>query len=79
MTSNPETRIGVEAPIERLLNDYEAQCAQCREPVAMHDLDWPSEQTISTGAPVTLRWIPFQISGALPAGSRRCRSRPVPV
>ena len=33
-----ETRIGVEVPIERLLNDYQAQFAQYRELVATLDL-----------------------------------------
>jgi uncharacterized damage-inducible protein DinB len=52
-----EMRIGVEIPIVQLLAEYEAQCARYRELVASLDLDTPSKGKISTGEPVTLRWI----------------------
>src|SRR6266545_3883004 len=45
----------------RLLEEYEAQCARNRELAAGLDLDTPSKRTISTGEPVTLRWILFHM------------------
>lgn len=56
-----EFRIGVEAPIARLLEDYEAQCARYRELVAGLDLDTRTAKPISTGEPVTLRWVLFHL------------------
>jgi uncharacterized damage-inducible protein DinB len=52
-----EMRIAVEIPLAQLLEEYEAQCAGYRKLVASLDLDAPSRRTISTGEPVTLRWI----------------------
>ena len=56
-----EMRIAVEIPILQLLAEYEAQCARYRELVASFDLDTPSKKKISTGEPVTLRWILFHL------------------
>ncbi|HEV8651200.1 MAG TPA: DinB family protein [Actinomycetes bacterium] len=56
-----EMRIGVEVPIARLLDEYEAQCQRYRELVAGLDLETWSKRTISTGEPVTLRWILFHL------------------
>lgn len=56
-----EMRIGVDSPIEQLLAEYEAGAAKYRELVAGMDLDTVSKQTISTGEPVTLRWILFHL------------------
>jgi Protein of unknown function (DUF664) len=53
----PRERIAVGIPIARLLADYERQCARSRELGASLDLDTPSKRTVSTGEPVTLRWI----------------------
>jgi len=56
-----EFRIAVETPIADLLAEYEAQSARYRELVAATDLETPSKRTISTGEPVTLRWILFHL------------------
>ena len=52
-----EMRIALQVPIVELLADYAAGCARYGDLVASLDLDTPSKQSISTGAPVTLRWI----------------------
>ena len=52
-----EMRIAVETPIAQLLDEYEAQCQRYRQLVASLDLDTPSQKKISTGEPVTLRWV----------------------
>jgi uncharacterized damage-inducible protein DinB len=52
-----EMRIAVETPIAQLLDEYDAQSARYRELVASMDLDTRSKRNISTGEPVTLRWI----------------------
>jgi uncharacterized damage-inducible protein DinB len=52
-----EMRIAVEIPIIQLLAEYEAECARNRQLVASLDLDTLSKRKISTGEPVTLRWI----------------------
>jgi uncharacterized damage-inducible protein DinB len=52
-----EMRIALQVPIAELLADYAASCARYRELVASLDLDTPSKKPISTGEPVTLRWI----------------------
>jgi hypothetical protein len=54
-------RIAVEFPIAQLLQEYEQQCSGYRELVASVDLDTLSKQTMSTGEPVTLRWILFHL------------------
>jgi uncharacterized damage-inducible protein DinB len=52
-----EMRIARQVPIAQLLAEYEESCARYRDLVASLDLDTPSKQPISTGEPVTLRWI----------------------
>jgi Protein of unknown function (DUF664) len=52
-----EMRIAVEIPLAQLLEDYEAQCARYRQQVASLDFDTRSQRAISTGEPVTLRWV----------------------
>jgi uncharacterized damage-inducible protein DinB len=52
-----EMRIAVQVPITQLLDEYQRQCAHSRALVAGLDLDTPSKQPVSTGEPVTLRWI----------------------
>jgi uncharacterized damage-inducible protein DinB len=52
-----EMRIALRVPIAELLADYAASCARYRGLVASLDLDTPSKKPISTGEPVTLRWI----------------------
>ena len=56
-----EMRIGAETPLAQLLDEYEAQCAHYRALVATLDLDTLSKRNISTGEPVTLRWILFHL------------------
>ena len=52
-----EMRIALEVPIGQLLAEYASSCARYSDLVASLDLDTPSKKTISTGEPVTLRWI----------------------
>jgi len=53
-----EFTVGATTPIATVLEEYEAQCARCREIVAGHALDVTSVQTDRhTGEPFTLRWI----------------------
>jgi uncharacterized damage-inducible protein DinB len=54
---DPEMRIALEIPIAQLLAEYQSTCARYRGLVASLDLETPSKRTISTGEPVTLRWI----------------------
>jgi uncharacterized damage-inducible protein DinB len=56
-----EMRIGVEAPIARLLAEYEEQCARYRKLVASLDLDTPAKRKLRSGETVTLRWILFHL------------------
>ena len=56
-----EMRIGVEVPVAQLLDEYDAQSARYRELVASLDLDARSKRNLSTGEPVTLRWILFHL------------------
>jgi uncharacterized damage-inducible protein DinB len=56
-----EMRIATDIPLAQLLADYEQQCARYRELVASLDLNTLSKKPISTGQPVTLRWIPFHL------------------
>lgn len=52
-----EMRIAVEVPIAQLLAEYASTCARYRDLAASLDLDTPSKRAITTGEPVTLRWI----------------------
>jgi uncharacterized damage-inducible protein DinB len=52
-----EMRIAVDTPIAQLLDEYDAQSARYRELLASMDLETLSKRTMSTGEPVTLRWI----------------------
>lgn len=57
-----DMRIGAEIPLDRLLAEYEQECARNREIVAGLDLDTLSTREIrATGKPVTLRWILFHL------------------
>lgn len=56
-----EMRLGLETPLTRLLDEYDAQSDRYRELIAPMSLDQPSVRTISTGEPVTLRWILFHL------------------
>lgn len=52
-----EMRIALEVPLARLLDEYDEQAARYRELVAGLDLDSRSEQTMSNGETVTLRFV----------------------
>jgi uncharacterized damage-inducible protein DinB len=52
-----EMRIAVDTPIAQLLDEYDAQSARYRELLASMDLETLSKRKMSTGEPVTLRWI----------------------
>ncbi|WP_084962471.1 DinB family protein [Thermoactinospora rubra] len=52
-----EFRVALQTPLERLLEDYRAQCARVRELVAGHDLDAFSQGWDSSGRRMTLRWV----------------------
>jgi uncharacterized damage-inducible protein DinB len=52
-----EMRIGVDIPLARLLDDYDAQAERYRQLVASLDLDTLSKRSIRSGGPVTLGWI----------------------
>jgi uncharacterized damage-inducible protein DinB len=56
-----EMRIAVDTPIAQLLDEYDAQSARYRDLAAAYDLDTRSKRSISTGEPVTLRWILFHL------------------
>jgi hypothetical protein len=51
-------RIGIVTPIDRLLDDYDAQSADHRRLIAARDLNsWSARPRRLTDEPVTLRWI----------------------
>ncbi|RCG29448.1 DinB family protein [Sphaerisporangium album] len=52
-----EMRIAAEIPLDRLLKEYEEQCARYRELVAVTDLDTVAKKPTRSGEYVTLRWI----------------------
>ncbi|GII78637.1 hypothetical protein Sru01_36190 [Sphaerisporangium rufum] len=52
-----EFRVALDEPLERLLADYEAQCARYRELVAATDLDALAKEPLRDGRHATLRWI----------------------
>ncbi|HEY7597946.1 MAG TPA: DinB family protein [Actinophytocola sp.] len=49
-----EFRVGLDAPLSRLIEEYEAECALNREIAARHDLDATGSHR---GEPVNLRWV----------------------
>ncbi len=52
-----EMRIALDAPLARLLDEYDAQSVRYRQLVAGLDLDSRSQQTMSNGQTVTLRFV----------------------
>lgn len=56
-----EFRIAVEFPLAQVIDEYKAQCARVNELIADLDLETPTKRTISTGDPVTLRWVIFHL------------------
>ena len=52
-----EMTIGLEAPIARLLDEYEEQTRRSDQIIADHRLDHRAMHTVSTGDHPTLRWI----------------------
>jgi len=52
-----EMRIAVDVPLAQLLDDYDAQSERYRELVAGLDLDSHSQQTMSNGQTVTMRFL----------------------
>ncbi|MEU6999969.1 DinB family protein [Nonomuraea sp. NPDC046570] len=56
---NPDAdfTVALEAPLARLVEEYEAQCARVREKIAGIDLDTLSQGIDSSGTKLTLRWV----------------------
>lgn len=56
---NPDAdfTVALEAPLARLVEEYEAQCARVREKIAGIDLNTLSQGIDSSGTKLTLRWV----------------------